>query len=65
MVSALTQTFAGNGSTTAFTVTDKPEKLIGVTVDGTATTEYSYDKSSGVLTFNTAPASGKAIIVTY
>lgn len=64
-VSALTQTFAGNGSTTAFTVTDKPEKLIGVTVDGTATTDYSYDKSSGVITFNTAPGNAKAIVVTY
>ena len=64
-VSALTQTFTGNGSTTAFTVTDKPEKLIGVTVDGTATTDYSYDKSSGVITFNTAPGNAKAIVVTY
>ena len=64
-VSALTQTFTGNGSTTAFTVTDKPEKLIGVTVDGIATTDYSYDKSSGVITFNTAPANNKAIVVTY
>lgn len=46
-------------------MTDKPEKLIGVTVDGTATTDYSYDKSSGVITFNTAPGNAKAIVVTY
>lgn len=32
-------------------------------MDGTATTDYSYDKSSGVITFNTAPGNAKAIVV--
>ena len=40
-------------------------QTFGVTVDGTATTDYSYDKSSGVITFNTAPGNAKAIVVTY
>ena len=36
-----------------------------VTVDGTASTAYTYDKSTGKITFTTAPGSGKAIVVTY
>lgn len=64
-VGTLTQTFSGTGSATTFTVTDKPEKLISVTVDGTETTAYAYAKATGVITFTTAPGSGKAIVVTY
>lgn len=64
-VGTLSKTFAGDGSTTAFTLNDKPEKLVGVTVDGTATTSYTYAKATGIITFTTAPASGKSIVVTY
>lgn len=64
-VETLTQSFEGDGTTTTFTVTNKPDSLISVTVDGTATTAYTYVKATGVITFTTAPANGKAIVVTY
>lgn len=64
-VGTVSKTFTGDGSTTTFTVTDKPASLISVTVDGTATSAYTYAKATGVITFTTAPASGKAIVVTY
>lgn len=64
-VGTLLKTFAGDGSTTTFTLNDKPEKLVGVTVDGTVTTAYTYAKTTGIITFTTAPASGKSIVVTY
>lgn len=64
-VGTLTQTFTGDGSTTSFTLTNKPDTVIGVTVDGTETAAYTYSNTTGVVTFTTAPASGKAIVVTY
>lgn len=64
-VGTLSKTFAGDGSTTAFTLNDKPEKLVGVTVDGAATTAYTYTQTTGIINFTTAPASGKSIVVTY
>ena len=64
-VETLTQSFEGDGATKAFTVTDKPDSLISVTVDGTETTAYTYAKATGVITFTNAPANGKAIVVTY
>ncbi|MEG0145743.1 MAG: hypothetical protein RSD95_02810 [Clostridia bacterium] len=62
--------FTGNGSTVAFTITDKPaaEDIVGVTIDSATkvvTTDYSYVAGTGVMTFVSAPADGKAIIVTY
>lgn len=64
-VGTITKNFTGNGSTTTFTLTDKPEKLISVTVDGTATTAYTYAKATGIITFTTVPGNNKEIVVTY
>lgn len=62
-----TQTFTGDGSTTEFTVTDRPaaDSISSVTVDGTATTAYTYSAANGKITFTSAPANTKAIVVTY
>lgn len=61
------QKFTGDGSTTEFTVTAKPAaaSIVQVTVDGTATTAYTYSATTGKITFTTAPASGKEAVVTY
>lgn len=58
-------TFTGDGSTTTFTVTAKPERIDSVTVDGSAVTPEGYDASTGVVTLSTAPASTKAVVVKY
>lgn len=64
-VETLTQSFTGDGTTTTFTVTDKPDSLISVTVDGAPVTAYTYAKTTGVITFTTAPANGKAVVAAY
>ncbi len=60
-----TDNFTGDGSTTAFTLTHSPAggDLVSVTVDGTETTAYSL--SGTTLTFGSAPANAKAIVVKY
>lgn len=60
-----TDSFTGDGSKTAFTLSHTPayDVLESVTVDGTATTAYSV--SGTTLTFTTAPANNKAVKVTY
>lgn len=58
--------FTGDGSKTAFTLTDTPASVTKVTVGGTemaATTDYTV--SGKVVTFTTAPASDAAIVVEY
>jgi len=62
-----TQSFTGDGTTTAFTVTAKPAtaSIVSVTVAGTATTAYTYVPATGVITFTVAPANEAAIVVTY
>lgn len=58
----LTDTFTGDGSTTAFTLT-LDGVVSSVTVAGVAST--SWTQSSPTLTFSSAPANGAAIVVTY
>lgn len=60
-----TDTFTGDGSTTAFTLTDTPESVISVEVDDEIAAKSSYTLSGTTLTFTTAPASGASISVTY
>lgn len=60
-----TADFTGNGSTKKFTVSDNPAELKGVTVGGTDTEDYTYDDTTGEITFTTAPANAAAIKVTY
>lgn len=63
--SAASQKFSGDGTTKAFTVTAKPAS-VSVKVGGTAKTEgtdYTYEASTGVITFGTAPAAGTNNVV--
>ena len=55
--------FTGDGTTTAFTLTHTPASVTSVTVGGTAETGYTV--SGAVITFTTAPADEAAIVVTY
>lgn len=58
------QKFSGDGSETEFTVTDKPAAIDQVKVGGTAvTTGWSYDASTGKITFTSAPVSGTNNVV--
>jgi len=59
------QDFTGDGTEDDFVVTAKPAALNKVTVDGTATTAYTYAASTGTITFTTAPANGKEISAYY
>ena len=60
-------TATGDGSTVVFSLVDDdviPAGVAEVKVDGTATTDYSYNPNNGDLTFKTAPANTKGIAVT-
>ena len=73
-----TQTFTGDGSDTTFTLTIKSPTRGSTSIPPTNTnqfvvyindvlldsTNYAYDGTTGVITFNTAPANGAAITVT-
>lgn len=60
-------TFTGDGSEVSFVLSDEATEILSVTVDGTAVadTDYSYDSATKTITFDTAPASGKAIVIDY
>ena len=57
----------GDGSTTIFNLANAPVKpgSVNITVGGTATTDYTIDLETGKITFNSAPASGSAIVADY
>ena len=58
------ESFTGDGTTTAFTVAGAPAELSKVTVGGTAVTD-GWTYSGGTLTFTTAPDADAAIVATY
>lgn len=63
-----TETFTGDGTTVAFTLTGTPTTLTSVTVNSaaqTVTTDYTYDATTHKVTFTTAPADEAVIKVTY
>lgn len=60
-----TEDFTGDGSTKTFTLTGNVLRVIGATVDGTATDAYTYNAETQVVTFTTAPANNKAVKITY
>lgn len=63
---AQTDSFAGDGTTVKFTLTDNPViQVSSVTVGGSATTAYTMDYYDGKIEFTSAPASGAAIAVIY
>jgi len=59
-----TDSFVGNGSSKKYYLSGKEiDSIDEVTVDGTATTAYTADLVNGTITFTTAPASSKAVVV--
>ena len=60
-----TESFTGDGTEDDFTLTGNVLRIIGVTVGGTATTAYTYDADTQVVTFTAAPANNAAIKITY
>ena len=54
---------SGDGSTTSFVLTEAPDTVLGVYVDGVATQAYTL--SGKTITFTTAPASGSNNIRVY
>lgn len=64
---AETESFEGDGAETDFVIAGTVNKLIGVTVDGVAVSEedYTYTAATQTVTFDTAPAAGKAIVISY
>lgn len=60
------QEFNGDGTAKVFTVTAKPATISGVKVGGTDSTDWTYDASTGKITFGSAPAAGtKNVVATY
>ena len=58
--------FTGDGSTTTFTLTNSCSGISAVYVDGTeVTTGYSYDSVTNSVTFTTAPANDKSVVISY
>ena len=60
-----TETFTGDGTEDDFTLTGDVLRILEVTVGGTATTAYSYNATTQVITFTSAPAASAAIKVSY
>lgn len=61
---ALTNKFVGDGKTKSFTVSPIFFEIDSVSIDGYRTTNYTYNSSTGLLTLDSAPASGEIIEVT-
>lgn len=61
------ETFTGDGTKTEFTLAGIPyeEDIETVCIDGTETTAFAYDESTGKITFTTAPGSGSVVAVKY
>ncbi|UOO38257.1 hypothetical protein IZU99_03095 [Oscillospiraceae bacterium CM] len=61
----LTETFSGNGTITTFTLANK-NSISGVgqiTIGGAINTAWTYNSSTGIVTFTTAPSTGTNNIV--
>ena len=65
--SSATDTFSGDGSKTAFTLSKTPKSgsEIVVKVDGTTVEDTDYSVSGKVVTFTTAPSDGDSVVITY
>lgn len=62
-----TAAFIGDGTTTTFTLIDKPvfADISKITVNGVATSAYSYSSTDGMLVFTNAPDNNSLIIAEY
>ena len=58
-------TFTGDGTEKTFELTKTCEKIISVTIGGTATTAYTFDADDNEITFTNAPGNDAAIKVNY
>ena len=59
------ETFTGDGVKDKYVLTGDVTEVISVTVNGVATSEYTYDSDTKTITFTTAPADEAVIVVTY
>lgn len=59
------ETFTGDGVEDDFVLTGTVTEILKVTVDGTETTEYTYDSDTQTVTFDTAPADEAVIVISY
>lgn len=57
------ENLSGDGTKTAFVLTNEMAGIATVTIGGAATTAYSYDADTHTITFETAPAAGTNNIV--
>ena len=61
-----TDNFTGDGSTTAFTLTNTAQSIADVYIDGSLVTSgYSLNTSTNTVTFTSAPANDASIIIDY
>ena len=60
---ALTAKFIGDGKIKNFTISPPFHKINTVSIDGYKTTQWEYNKKTGVLTFQSAPKNGSNIEV--
>lgn len=60
-----TESFTGDGTEDDFILTGDVLRITGVTVNGTATTAYTYDAATKTVTFTAAPANNAEIKITY
>lgn len=58
-----TENLSGDGTKTAFVLTNEMAAVASVTIGGTATTAYTYDTDTHTITFTDAPAVGTNNIV--
>ena len=58
-----TENLSGDGTKTAFVLTNEMAAVASVTIGGTATTAYTYDADTHTITFTAAPAAGTNNIV--
>lgn len=58
-----TENLSGDGTKTAFVLTNEMAAVASVTIGGTATTAYTYDADTHTITFAAAPAAGTNNIV--
>ena len=59
------ETFTGDGVEDDFVLTGTVNEILKVTVNGTETTEYTYDSDTKTVTFDTAPADEAVIVISY
>lgn len=58
-------TFTGDGTEDDFVLTESATQILSVTVNGTETSDYTYDADTKTVTFTTAPANKAAIVINY